>query len=73
MFAGLNQQRAQGVLANYQPPPGFDERLMLGFAGIEVIRRLLGVAQLPLVATSAERIRLLNRAAPLVIASLACK
>jgi 5-methylthioribose kinase len=37
-------------LAAYHRPPGFDETLMQGFAGVELLRRLLGVAQLPLVA-----------------------
>jgi 5-methylthioribose kinase len=36
------------AIRHYQGPPGFSAVLAEGFAGMEVIRRLLGVAQLPL-------------------------
>ncbi len=31
----------------YEPPPSFNKKLALQFAGIEIMRRLIGVAQLP--------------------------
>lgn len=51
----------------YQPPPGFDPRLMWGFAGAEIIRRLIGYAQLPLGAGLARKVRLLKEARELVL------
>ncbi|MDB5241177.1 MAG: aminoglycoside phosphotransferase [Spirosoma sp.] len=36
------------VLSNYQPTTGFDERLRQQFTGVEIMRRLIGLAQLPL-------------------------
>ena len=35
------------LLSRYQTPTGFDQSLMRQFAGIEIMRRLIGVAQLP--------------------------
>lgn len=40
----------------YLPPPGFDEALVCGLAGVEVLRRLLGYAQLPLGCTPVGRV-----------------
>ncbi|MEE4300654.1 MAG: hypothetical protein V2J24_14545 [Pseudomonadales bacterium] len=39
----------------YRAPAGFDETLARGFEGVELLRRLLGVAQLPLKADLATR------------------
>lgn len=36
------------VLSSYQKPAGFDETLRQRFTGIEIMRRLMGLAQLPL-------------------------
>jgi 5-methylthioribose kinase len=36
------------VLTNYQPVAGFDESLRKRFTGVEIMRRLIGLAQLPL-------------------------
>lgn len=36
------------VLACYDARPGFDRRLVEKFAGVEIMRRLIGVAQLPI-------------------------
>ena len=47
-FAGMTLDQASACLVHYTAPEGFDVRLAGGFAGIELIRRLLGVAQLPL-------------------------
>lgn len=54
-------------LAGYVPPDGFDEHLMLRFAGTEVMRRLIGYAQLPLSLDSSGRRRLLTLARELVL------
>ena len=39
---------ADRLLDRYHPPAGFDQALMRKFAGVEIMRRLIGVAQLPL-------------------------
>lgn len=36
------------VLVSYQPTTGFDESLRQRFTGVEIMRRLIGLAQLPL-------------------------
>ncbi|GAB3173039.1 phosphotransferase [Telluribacter humicola] len=43
----------------YERPPGFDPSLFHGFCGAEVIRRLIGLAQLPLDLTLDEKAELL--------------
>jgi len=51
-FAGWTLDAAHAALGDsYASPPGFDWRLARGFAGVELMRRILGVAQLPLAAT----------------------
>ncbi len=37
-----------GLFATYDAPAGFDRRLAEKFAGVEIMRRLIGVAQLPI-------------------------
>jgi 5-methylthioribose kinase len=54
-FAGFAQQDIMGILRSYVTPPGFEYSLAIRFAAIEIIRRLLGVAQLPLQATSEQK------------------
>ncbi len=48
----LMAQQKPGLLAytekKYIKPPDFDQAMLAGFTGIEILRRLLGVAQLPL-------------------------
>lgn len=48
IMSGYSQAAVAAAIRDYQAPPGFSAALADGFAGIEVIRRLLGVAQLPL-------------------------
>ena len=45
----------------------FDGSLMSKFAGIEIIRRLIGLAQLPLELSLEERLELLDSAYELVV------
>ena len=51
------------VLADYQASATFDESLAHAFAGAEVLRRILGLAQLPLPLSLEEREVLLQQAA----------
>lgn len=64
-------QLLRSLLHSYDPPAGFDHDLAMGFAGIEIIRRLLGVAQLPLSADAATRRGWLANARGLVVGSAA--
>jgi len=54
-FAGFSQQDIMGTLRSYVTPAGFEYSLAIRFAAIEIIRRLLGVAQLPLQASSEQK------------------
>ena len=59
------------VIANifniYESPDGFDKTLCLQFAGVEVMRRIMGLAQLPLTSELATRKRLLKKAAQMIL------
>ena len=67
-MAGLEQTEVMMLLRSYVTPPGFSYPLALAFAGMEIIRRLLGVAQLPLAANEEIRIRWLQTARSMVVA-----
>jgi 5-methylthioribose kinase len=58
---------AARVLERYRPPAGHDVTVMLQLAGIEVMRRLIGYAQLPLACGLDERRSLLIRSRHLVL------
>ncbi len=47
-FAGYSQQARMQLMSSYVPPPRFAQSLARQFCAIEILRRLLGVAQLPL-------------------------
>jgi hypothetical protein len=47
-FAGLDDVAIRAAFDHYQPANPLDLRLALGFAGVEVLRRLWGIATLPL-------------------------
>ncbi len=59
MFAGVDRANA---LAHYSTPRGFSMPLARAFAGVEVMRRLLGVAQLPLTANLEQKRQLIDTA-----------
>ncbi len=50
------------VEENYQRPVGFDESLCRQFTGVEIMRRLIGLAQLPVVLTVEQKHALLETA-----------
>ena len=52
----------QAILDGYQQPIGFDEALLAQFAGIEIMRRIIGIAQLPLALDLNQKKRLLLKA-----------
>lgn len=55
-------QTIEYLLAEYQAPASFNSTLMYEFVGIEIIRRLIGLAQLPLTLSLAEKHTLLAEA-----------
>lgn len=55
------------VLTNYQPIDGFDESLRRRFTGVEIMRRLIGLAQLPLSLSLDVKRHLLDEAHSLLI------
>jgi 5-methylthioribose kinase len=68
-FARISQSDLMAALRNYAAPAGFSLPLALAFAGTEVIRRLLGVAQLPLRADLATKATWLAAARQFVVAA----
>ncbi len=68
LMAGYEQPEIVMQLGNYCSPPRFSQLLAWAFAGMEVIRRLLGVAQLPLAAPPELRCAWLQTARALVTA-----
>ncbi|MBC7922505.1 MAG: phosphotransferase [Ferruginibacter sp.] len=62
-LARLGEPVIREALDGYQPPDGFEYSLMTAFAGVEVLRRLLGLAQLPLSLSLDEKEALLEEAA----------
>jgi 5-methylthioribose kinase len=66
----LSEQQAELVEAcweSYRGRRAFDEELALGIAGVEIMRRLLGVAQLPLRADARQKEEWLQRSRRLVL------
>ena len=58
---------AARFLDRYRPPPGHDLGIMLRLAGVEIMRRLIGYAQLPLRGGLSERHAWLLRSRELVL------
>lgn len=67
-MAGLEQTEVMMLMRSYVTPLGFSYPLALAFAGMEIIRRLLGVAQLPLAAGEDSKSRWLQTARSMVTA-----
>ena len=67
LLAGKPMEYAFEVFAYYDGPIGFSWHLALGFAGVEIMRRLLGVAQLPLRADLEAKKTLLSLSRRLVL------
>ena len=54
------------VKENYARPTGFDEKLLDQFTGVEILRRLIGIAQLPLALSIEEKQDLVEEAISLI-------
>ncbi len=67
LLGGQPPAIAARFLERYRPPTGHDAEVMLQLAGVEVMRRLIGYAQLPLTRGLEERHSLLSRSRELVL------
>lgn len=67
-LAGQPPELTDAVRRGYAAPPGFEWPVADGFAGVEITRRLLGVAQLPLSTDLDGKAALLEHARGLVVA-----
>lgn len=59
----------ESLFAHYQQPKRFDQSLAFQFAGMEIMRRLIGLAQLPLDLTLEEKALLLEEAKSLILSA----
>lgn len=62
-FAGWNSAALQKLQQSYQPPANFNPLLAAQFGAVEIMRRLLGVAKLPMKTSAATQLSWLNDAA----------
>ena len=63
MMAQQTSDSIKQFLVNYSMTANFNKALLAHFTGIEILRRLIGIAQLPLKLTLLEKKELLERAA----------
>ena len=68
-FARIEQAELDAALRSYRAPSGFSFSLARAFAGVELMRRLLGVAQLPLSTDLSMKQRWLDTARQWIIAA----
>ena len=66
LLTGGGVYTPERVMEGYKPTGNWDKPLAYAFAGAEVLRRILGIAQLPLRQTLDQRVALLERAATLL-------
>lgn len=62
MMAQQPQEIIDGISEHYKKPPTFSDMLYQQYAGIEIMRRILGLAQLPLSLDLEEKKELLEKA-----------
>lgn len=67
-LSGHSQKAVETLLSAYSKGATMDDALARQFAGVEIMRRLIGVAQLPLVADLNQKEELLNLSRDLVLA-----
>ncbi|RNC79954.1 MAG: aminoglycoside phosphotransferase [Balneola sp.] len=66
ILAKTDPELVNNAIDNYEKPNGFDMLQFCGFIGVEIIRRLIGIAQLPLSLTLDEKEKLLVEASTLI-------
>lgn len=66
-MAQISTGTLKKIFEYYQKPNGFDDSLFFSFCGAEIMRRIIGVAQLPLDLTLTEKSLLLQQASELIL------
>ena len=66
ILAQTEPELVNHAIDSYEKPRGFNTLRFCGFIGVEIIRRLIGIAQLPLVLTLEEKEKLLVDASTLI-------
>ena len=62
LMSHASEHQIRGMIKAYRMPEGFSSKLSSQFCGTEIIRRIIGLAQLPLDMTLEEKAALLERA-----------
>ncbi len=70
MMAQQPENLINAVFSWYQKPEGFNEELFQQYTGIEIMRRIIGLAQLPLSLSVQEKSLLLTKAASMLGAAI---
>ena len=65
-MSGMNEREVQNILSHYNGSPEFDHDLHLRFCGVEILRRIIGLAQIPSEFTLTEKKELIDLAVDLV-------
>ncbi|WP_223834388.1 phosphotransferase [Spirosoma profusum] len=66
-LAQQDEVLAKQVLSQYRPTGDLEPALLQGFTGVEILRRLIGLAQLPLSLDLKQKKALLEEAAEMVL------
>ena len=67
LMAGYDTKTLEEIMTSYRAPAGFEQHLADQFAGMEIMRRLIGVAQLPISRSLSEKQDLLALSKKLVL------
>jgi 5-methylthioribose kinase len=67
LMARTEEKKIEEGMKAYQRPMEFDHQLFNGFCGVEIMRRILGLAQLPLGLSLSEKSLLLQHAYQLIL------
>ncbi|MEM8964957.1 MAG: phosphotransferase [Bacteroidota bacterium] len=62
VMSEASSELVQQVLDEYNQPDGYDESLQCAYSGVEILRRIIGLAQLPLSLSLEEKRSLLTQA-----------
>ena len=72
-MSGLEMKEIKELLSIYRKRTDFDQSLFCGFCGTEMLRRIIGLAQLPLELDLDEKEKLINLAKSLILSPEASK
>ena len=66
LLSSQPQHLVLSILDDYDPPANFDNSFLARMVGIAIMRRLIGIAQLPVTFSLDEKATLLNKAAKMI-------